>query len=177
MISKEEKEKLFAEFKDKLFNQPIEVEINSSGELPTYNNIGDSGLDLRASEDINIKPLETKVVPTGIKISLPKNVEAQIRARSGISLHTPLRISNGIGTIDGGYNGEIGIIITNTSINQEGVYTIDEKNNRQGTYYIKKGSRIAQLVFTYYVNATIKVVEKLENKNDRGGGFGHTGTI
>ena len=115
--------------------------------IPTYANEGDAGMDVYAAEDVLIEPGETVIVPTGIKFAIPKGYEIQVRPRSGISYKTPLRIANSPGTIDSGYRGELGIIITNTSErNDYPLIEINSDGNKKGTYKIKKGDRIAQIV-------------------------------
>jgi len=148
--------------------------------LPRYSNPGDAGMDIFAAEDAIIRPGETVVVPTGLKLAIPEGYEIQIRPRSGISLNTPLRISNSPGTIDSGYRNELGIIITNTSsvccYNQEELLSLESKGNIFGTYKIKQGDRIAQMVLQ--VVPRIKLVKVNSVKEigiDRGGGFGSTG--
>ncbi len=147
-------------------------------QLPNYAHKGDAGMDLRSAVDIEIKPGETKVIPTGLKCIIPAGYELQIRPRSGISLNTPLRLANSPGTIDSGYRDEIGIIINNISTTSvEKNYEINEKGNKEGTYIIKKGDRIAQMVLCKY--ETIEFVhDKRKTKieiEDRNGGFGHSG--
>lgn len=163
----------------------IPVEICREGiELPQYANIGDSGMDIRSAEDIYILPAQTVIIPTGLKVAIPQGYEIQVRPRSGVSFKTPLRVSNSIGTIDSGYRNEIGVIITNTSTPTrsedmyEGMpsYTINEKENRHGTYFIKKGDRIAQLVLNEVPMIEWKPVESVKDIGiDREGGFGSTG--
>lgn len=170
--------------------------------LPFYANVGDAGMDVRASSDIILLPGETKVIPTGLKMHIPEGYEIQVRPRSGLSLKTPLRISNAPGTIDSGYKDEIGIIVSNTSpvivLNAkqdmhtkeityrmpeyplEKCHTIEEKNNTFGAYIIRKNDRIAQLVLCKYAHMNL-----IETENgliqtmgtNRGGGFGHSGVI
>ena len=80
-------------------------------QLPTYSNIGDAGMDIRAAENVEIMPGETKIIPTGLKVAIPAGYEIQIRPRSGLSLKTPLRIANSPGTIDSGYRDYSNLII------------------------------------------------------------------
>jgi dUTP pyrophosphatase len=92
------------------------VEICRDGvDIPQYSRPGDAGMDVCAAEETVIKPGETVIVPTGLKLAIPEGYEIQVRPRSGISLNTPLRIANSPGTIDSGYRDEMGIIIWNTS--------------------------------------------------------------
>ena len=169
----------------------IPVEICREGiKLPQYANIGDSGMDVRAAEDVYIDPLQTVIIPTGLKVAIPQGYEIQVRPRSGVSIKTPLRISNSIGTVDSGYRDEIGVIITNTSplasnpfdiafgLGIEKLFTIDEKDNRHGTYFIRKGDRIAQLVLNEVPMIEWKVIDSVKDIGiDREGGFGSTGVI
>jgi len=150
--------------------------------LPKYANENDSGMDIYAAEDIIINPNETKIIPTGIKVAIPEGYEIQIRARSGISLNTPLRMSNCVGTIDSGYRGEIGVIMTNTSFilapsNCKYIhYSLLQKGNKPGTYIIIKGDRIAQLVLQRIPQIEWLEIDNVkEISNDRKGGFGSTG--
>jgi dUTP pyrophosphatase len=147
-------------------------------ELPQYANTGDSGMDVRAAENVIIEPNETKIIPTGLKMAIPKGYEIQIRSRSGLSYNTPLRISNSIGTIDSGYRDEIGVIITNTSccFNNIEQFSLSSKGNKQGSYEIKKGDRIAQLVLSEVPKMELQLVDSVSDiGNNRGGGFGSTG--
>ena len=98
--------------------------------IPSYAHKGDAGADLRSAVDIEIKPNETKVIPTGLKLIIPAGYEIEIRPRSGISLNTPLRITNSPGTIDSGYRDEVGVIINNVSTSSgKKTYGINEKGN------------------------------------------------
>ncbi len=179
-LSVREKKELFEEFKGEL-SKPVEIKVcvcRSGVELPSYSSMGDAGMDLRAVEDVEIKPGMTVVIPTGLKVVILDGYEVQIRSRSGISLNTPLRIANGVGTIDSGYRGEIGVIMTNTSRDSSLVYGVSEKGNKNGTYVIRKGDRIAQMVLCKYEGIVFKEVsEKMleESGINRGGGFGSSG--
>lgn len=165
MLKRLKKEILEELKKELLGSKEVKIEICREGvELPRYANVGDAGMDVRAAEDVEIKPLETKVVSTGLKMVIPEGYEIQIRPRSGMSLKTGLRVANAPGTIDSGYRGEVGVILTNTS-NQE--------------YYIKKGDRIAQMVMCRYVGMEIRELEEreiLKYSSKRGtGGYGSSG--
>lgn len=148
--------------------------------LPSYAHEGDAGMDLYAAEDVIIEPGKSALVPVGIKLAIPYGYEVQIRPRSGVSLKTPLRIPNSPGTIDCGYRDEVKVIIYNDSFFQdEGInepLTIDMKGCIHGTYKIRKGDRIAQMVV-----AKVEYCNFIENGNvkeigeDRGGGFGSSG--
>lgn len=149
-------------------------------ELPKYAHEGDACMDIRSSIDIKIKPSETIAISTGIKLVIPVGYELQIKARSGLSLNTPLRLSNSIGVIDSGYKDELKILFTNTSNIDtiDNIYLLSEKNNKHGTYEIKKGDRIAQISLHKIINTKIlEIDEKTFNsfENNRNGGLGHSG--
>jgi dUTP pyrophosphatase len=148
-------------------------------ELPQYANLFDAGMDVKAAEDIVINIRETVIVPTGLKFAIPEGYEIQVRPRSGISYKTPLRISNSPGTIDTGYRDEVGIIITNTSQEEQNHNfgtSVDSKGNIQGKYIIKKGDRIAQLVLNEVPQMQLELVESVKDIGiNRNGGFGSTG--
>src|SRR5690625_1230347 len=153
--------------------------------IPTKAHQSDSGFDLFASEDVIIEPGETVIVPTGIAVELPKGFEAQVRPRSGVTAKTKLRVQ--LGTIDQEYTGEIGVIVDNITDDPIGntsryLNFVDGSEIRQdedildGTYLIRKGDRIAQLVIQ-----PLPAVEAYENEDelgdtDRGGrGIGRKG--
>ena len=147
---------------NKELKQEIINEILKDIVTPVYASSGDAGMDIRASEDIVIKPHETKLVSTGIKIAIPAGYEIQIRPRSGMSLKTNLRIANSPGTIDSGYRDELKIIVTNISVNEDLI--------------INKNDRIAQIVLCKYEKISFKEVEDIKTiEGNRGGGFGHSG--
>ena len=148
--------------------------------LPSYARPGDAGMDVCAAVDIQIKPGETVIVPTGLKLAIPDGYEIQVRPRSGISYKTPLRLSNSPGTIDSGYRDELGIILTNTSdksvLRPDDILDISCKGNISGVYRINKGDRIAQIVLQEVPRMKFTVVESVKDiGNNRGGGFGSTG--
>lgn len=137
--------------------------VNRSGfPLPEYKTEGSAGMDLQADieDEIILKPLHRVLVPTGLYLEVPKGYEAQVRARSGLALNSGITLANGIGTIDSDYRGEVGVILVNLS---------------NFDYQIKRGHRIAQLVFTKYEEVELQVEEILEDTERGAGGFGHTG--
>lgn len=157
----------------------VALEICREGaKIPEYSRPGDAGMDVCAAEDVTIGPGETVIVPTGLKLAIPDGYEIQIRPRSGISLKTPLRISNSPGTIDSGYRDELGVILTNISMpgSDAQIHTLNEKGSGNGTYIIRKGDRIAQLVLQAVPRMRFSVVGSVnEIGQNRGGGFGSTG--
>ncbi len=137
--------------------------INSSGNaLPKYETIGSAGMDLRANieEDVVFKPLERKLIPTGLFIELPVDYEAQIRPRSGLSYKKGLTLVNSPGTIDSDYRGEIKVIMINLSPENQTV---------------TPGERIAQMVIARYEQISWEEVGDLSITDRGAGGFGSTG--
>lgn len=119
-------------------------------------------MDLRAflSEDIVLKPLERRLIPTGLFVEIPEGYEAQIRPRSGLALKKGITILNSPGTIDADYRGEIGVILINLSSEE---------------FVISNGERICQMVVARHEKVEWKLSEVLEETSRGEGGFGHTG--
>ena len=130
--------------------------------LPEYKTDGAAGMDLCAaiSEPVTLKPLERKLIPTGLKIELEHGYEAQVRPRSGLSIKHGITLINCIGTIDEVYRGEVCIPMVNIS-NEE--------------YTILPDERIAQMVIAKYEQAKIEVVTEMTETSRGEGGFGSTG--
>ena len=130
--------------------------------LPTYESEGSSGMDIRASvqKPVLLEPGEIKLIPTGLAVSVPPGYEAQIRPRSGLALHRGIGMVNSPGTIDSDYRGEIGIILVNWGTE---------------SFTIKRGDRIAQMVFSDVYRADLVEVDDLDGTCRGQGGFGHTG--
>lgn len=159
--------------------------LSSEATIPTKAHPTDSGFDLYASEDVIIEPGETAIVPTGIAVELPKGFEAQVRPRSGVTAKTKLRVQ--LGTIDNGYTGEIGVIVDNIADDPFGntsryLNFVDGSEIRQdddipdGTYHIRKGDRIAQLVVQALPEVVAVEIEEFTQDSERGeGGFGSSG--
>jgi len=140
----------------------INIVNRSRHELPQYATAFSAGLDLRANidEPVVLKPLERKLIPTGLFIELPAGYEAQIRPRSGLAIKKGVTVLNTPGTIDADYRGEICVILINLS-NED--------------FLIEDGERICQMVIAAHEQAEWNQVEVL-NETERGaGGFGHTG--
>lgn len=152
----------------------------STAVLPAYARRGDAGMDVCAAEEMHLEAGQTAAVPTGLKLAIPEGYEIQVRPRSGISLKTPLRLANSPGTIDSGFRDELRIIITNTSnpstVDSKQEYSISDSGNKNGTYIIRQGERIAQIVLQRLPEMHFKIVESVEGiGHDRGGGFGSSG--
>jgi dUTP pyrophosphatase len=130
--------------------------------MPRYASEEAAGLDLCSIEEISLQPLERRLVPTGLRVVIPKGFEAQIRPRSGLALKKGIGMVNAPGTIDSDYRGEIGVILINLG---------------GDTVKLDKGERIAQLVVCPVSRATLEVVPSVSAyETARGeGGFGSTG--
>lgn len=167
----------------KLVKIPIQL-CHTDAKIPTYANIGDAGLDIYALDDYTINPGETKLIPTGIKVAIPRGYELQVRPKSGRALKTKLRVANTPGTIDCGYRDEIGVIIENVDAPIKDItYDFDDNGNiiiksilHGSPYYIEKGTKFAQLVLNKVPTASFVQVEDIrEIEGDRNGGFGSSG--
>ena len=134
----------------------------NSFELPKYQTEGSVGIDLSASiiDDILIRPNDRELIPTGVAISLPQNIEGQVRPRSGLALKYGITVLNSPGTIDSDYRGEIKVILINHGIKD---------------FQIKNNERIAQLVFNEVVKVSLKEVDTLDQTSRDEKGFGSTG--
>ena len=130
--------------------------------LPDYATAAAAGADLLAAidQDIEIGPLERKIVPTGISIALPVGFEAQVRPRSGLAAKHGVTVANAPGTVDADYRGEIGVILINLS---------------KEPFRISRGMRIAQLVVARHARAVWREVSELDRTARGAGGFGSTG--
>lgn len=158
---------------------PIQF-LNKSVQMPTYAHDTDSGMDIYALEDITIKPGETKLIPTGIKVAIPDGYELQVRPKSGRCLKTKLRIANTPGTIDAGYRDEIGVIVDNIEPPiKKIIYNYEDKTTEieyGSSYTIGKGEKFAQLVLQKVPQIIFRKVEDINlYSGDRGGGFGSSG--
>ncbi|MCH2046662.1 MAG: dUTP diphosphatase [Saprospiraceae bacterium] len=140
----------------------IQVINKSKHELPSFATAGAAGMDLRANlkESFVLKPLERKLVPTGLFMAIPEGYEAQVRPRSGLAFKHGITVLNSPGTIDADYRGEIGVILVNLS-NEE--------------FEVNDGERVAQLVIAKHEQPALAIVENLDETVRAAGGFGSTG--
>ena len=141
----------------------IDVQIQKLYEdaiVPKYAHEGDAGVDLYSHIDHFLKPGERIIVPTGLKMAIPEGYEGQVRPKSGLAIKHGITVLNTPGTVDAPYRGEVGVIIINHSKEE---------------YPIKKGEKIAQMVFAKVEYATFKVVDFLDQTSRSDGGFGSTG--
>ncbi|TES90412.1 MAG: dUTP diphosphatase [Candidatus Cloacimonadota bacterium] len=133
--------------------------LDLAAKIPSYVSFGSSGADIYSVISKDIAPKKLALIPTGIAIEMPEGFEAQIRPRSGIALRYGVTILNAPGTIDADYRGEIKIILINLG---------------EEIFKVRRGMRIAQMVFTRVEQVKFEVVDEL-GKTERGnGGFGHS---
>lgn len=130
--------------------------------LPAYATSGSSGMDLYADVDqeVTLLPGETRLVSSGIYLSIPEGYEAEIRPRSGLALKHGISLVNTPGTIDADYRGLVGLIMI---------------NHGKEPFRIKRGDRVAQMVIKEVVRAELRAAEELDETARSAGGFGHTG--
>lgn len=134
--------------------------LTPDAKIPIYAADGSAGFDIYTTENTVVKPHATNLLSTGIAMEIPRGYEVQIRMRSGIALKTPLRMSNGIGTIDFGYTGEVKIMLENTS----------DKD-----FFVEAGTRIAQGIVNKLPEVELIEIEELSDSERGEGGFNSTG--
>ena len=130
--------------------------------MPAYATSQSAGMDLRANIDtpITLRPMERRIIPTGLYIALPPGFEAQVRPRSGLALKHGITVLNSPGTIDADYRGEIGVLLVNLSTDD---------------FIITEGERIAQMVIARHEQGEFELVDELDDTERGAGGYGHTG--
>lgn len=136
---------------------------DSDNKDPEYAYESDSGFDLRSSEELWVQANDRLLVPTGLRFDIPDGYEIQVRSKSGLALNQGLMVLNSPGTVDSGYQGEVKVIIFNTT------------NER---IKIEKGQKIAQAVLCPVVNGkwvNLVKVEEIKEKDRNSNGFGSTG--
>jgi len=140
----------------------VKITNKSKHDLPKYETIGSSGMDIRANleEVVCLKPMQRSLIKTGLFLEMDPSIECQIRPRSGLALKKGLTVLNTPGTVDADYRGEIGVILINLS-DQE--------------VLIEDGERIAQMVFCPVQKVTLTEVTALSDSERGAGGFGSTG--
>ena len=145
---------------------PVVVLPHGEGlDLPAHATPDDAGLDLRAAvpegAPLTLAPGAFALVPTGVKIALPRGTEGQVRPRSGLAFRHGVTVLNAPGTIDAGYRGEVGVLLV---------------NHGPAPFTIRRGERIAQLVVARYERVAMETVADLDATARGAGGFGSTGT-
>ncbi|MDD6979294.1 MAG: dUTP diphosphatase [Firmicutes bacterium] len=141
----------------------MKIKIRSlSGEYPAYETSGAAGMDIKAflREPITLKPMERRIIPTGLFMEIERGYEVQVRARSGLAVKHGIGLINGIGTIDSDYRGEIGVALINLG---------------REDFTIHSGDRIAQMVVSKLEKVEIERADSLDSTERGSGGFGHTG--
>lgn len=142
----------------------IKVSIINKGHqpLPAYATPQSAGMDIRANieEPVTLRPMERRLIPTGLYIALPEGFEAQIRPRSGLALKHGITVLNTPGTVDADYRGEIMVLLVNFS----------DKD-----FIVNDGERIAQMIIARHETAAFTEVEVLDETERGAGGYGHTG--
>ena len=147
--------------------KPEEIEIPTlvaqEGYLPAYGSEEAAGADVRAHilEDVILRPGESKLIPTGLKVAVPSGYEIQVRPRSGLALKNQVTVLNTPGTVDADYRGEIGVILI---------------NHGKSDFTVTPGMRIAQIVVASVIKGVFISGEELTVTTRGEGGFGHTGT-
>ena len=139
--------------------------LNERASLPAYQTEGAAGMDLAAclpesAPSITLEPGRIIAVPTGWSLAIPRNYEAQVRPRSGLSTKHGITLPNSPGTIDSDYRGELKVALINLG---------------HEPFEITHGMRIAQLVIAPVAHAAICEVEELDATVRGAGGFGSTG--
>ena len=140
----------------------IKIVNRGSQQLPAYATPESAGMDLRANvaEPVVLRPLERRIIPTGLYMALPPGYEAQVRPRSGLAFKPGVTVLNSPGTIDSDYRGELGVLLVNLS-NED--------------FTIQAGERIAQMVIARHEQGEFVEVEELDDTERGAGGYGHTG--
>ena len=136
--------------------------LNSRVKLPEYKTSGSSGMDLMAfvESPIKIKPNTVELIPTGLSIAIPEDLEIQIRPRSGLAAKSSIGVLNAPGTIDSDYRGELKIILF---------------NHGNDDFVVNNNDRIAQMVLTPIIKMELEEVKQLPETMRGSGGFGSTG--
>lgn len=142
----------------------IQVRVINKGHhpLPAYATPQSAGTDLRANIDapVTLRPMERKLIPTGLFMALPEGYEAQVRPRSGLALKHGITVLNSPGTIDADYRGEVMVLLVNLSADD---FTVND------------GERIAQMVIARHETAAFVETDELDATERGAGGYGHTG--
>ena len=136
--------------------------LNSKVKLPEYKTSGSSGMDLMASIDspIKISPNTLKLIPTGLSVAIPKDLEVQIRPRSGLAAKSSIGVLNTPGTIDSDYRGELKIILF---------------NHGNKDFIVNNNDRVAQMILMPVLKMELEEVDQLPKSIRGSGGFGSTG--
>jgi len=140
----------------------LKIKFHKTADVPTpnYAHKGDSGVDLYASEKVILKPMERKLIPTGLKVEIPLGFEGQVRPKSGLAINHGIGYVNSVGTIDSGYRGEIKIPVINFG---------------DKPYTFEKGKKVGQMIFSKVEEAIFEESYELSQTTRKEGSFGSTG--
>ena len=140
----------------------VGITVENNVEVPKYMTEGSAGIDVSANieKEIELKPLERYLVPTGIKLEIPEGFEIQVRPRSGLAFKHGITVLNTPGTIDSDYRGEVKVLLINLS---------------NEIYKIQPNERIGQLILSKVYKLDFEVKDGLSETKRGDGGFGHTG--
>jgi dUTP pyrophosphatase len=140
----------------------IKIKMQKISDIPTpsYAHNGDSGVDIYAAEEHILKPMERKLIPTGLKLEIPHGFEGQVRPKSGLAIRNGISHANAVGTIDSSYRGEIKVPLINLS---------------NKPYKVEKGKKIGQIIFARVEEAVFEEVKELARTTRNEEGFGSTG--
>ena len=142
----------------------MEIKVVNKGHqpLPAYATPQSAGMDLRANLEapVTLRPMERRLIPTGLHIALPAGYEAEVRPRSGLALKKGITVLNAPGTVDADYRGEVGVLLINLSTED---------------FVVNDGERIAQMVIARYEQGEFVQVDVLDETERGEGGYGHTG--
>jgi dUTP pyrophosphatase len=139
------------------------TKIHEDAVSPKYNYESDSGFDLHSTEDVTVEGMGRALAPTGLRFDIPMGHEIQVRPKSGLAINYGVTVLNTPSTIDGGYVGEVKVILFNTSREE---------------FHIKKGTKVAQAVLCPVIQGKYVNIENIDElpETDRGdNGFGSTG--
>ncbi len=141
---------------------PIIFCTDAPGGVPVYQSEGASGADVKAllDQDLVLAPGSRALVPTGLRLQIPRGLEAQVRPRSGLAVRHGISVLNAPGTIDSDYRGEVQVLVVNLG---------------QEEFRIRSGDRIAQLVYSPVVRVRFQARPLIDETARGGGGFGSTG--
>lgn len=145
-----------------LVSELLVKRLDPDAPVPARAHPGDAGFDLRSGIDIEVKPGERALVPTGIAIAVPEGHAGLVLPRSGLASRHGLTMANAPGLIDAGYRGEVICAVVNL--------------DRDSAVMIKRGDRIAQLVLIAVPDVEPRVVDELPVTTRGEGGFGSTGS-
>lgn len=140
----------------------LDPKLASDLNLPAYETVGSAGMDVEAdvNNPVELAPGDIRLIPTGLRVAIPKGYEIQVRPRSGLAVKYGITLINSPGTIDSDYRGEVKIGLI---------------NHGREVFRVARGDRIAQLVVAPVSQAKFRVVTKLSDTERGDGGFGHTG--